>query len=209
MIELQALEQDALTEIFNIGVGIAADAIYQMVGERVPLSVPVIELTSQQGARQRYLARESRQLCAIRQIYEGEFDTDAILMFPQESSQELACMMVGSDLPADQLAEMTQDAMAELGNIILNAVISNLASSLKMSLEGTLPVVGVISADSVFSQRAGRQDEGQDAAPVLALMIDFELSAKRVSGYLAFLLDEQSSHKLIERLGHYIQGSTS
>lgn len=209
MIELEALEQDALTEIFSIGVGIAADAIYQMVGEHVPLSVPVIELTSQQGARKHYLARESRQLCAIRQTYEGEFDTDAILMFPQESSHELARMMVGSDLPAEQLAEMAQDAMAELGNIILNAVISNLASSLKMSLEGTLPVVGVINADTMFSPRVGHQGEGQDAAPVLALMIDFELSAKRVSGYLAFLLDEQSSHKLIERLSHYIHGTTA
>ena len=36
MIELPELEQDALTEIFNIGVGIAADALYQMVGEQVP-----------------------------------------------------------------------------------------------------------------------------------------------------------------------------
>jgi chemotaxis protein CheY-P-specific phosphatase CheC len=51
MIALEALEQDALTEIFNIGVGIAADALYQMVGEHVPLSVPVIELTSQHEAQ--------------------------------------------------------------------------------------------------------------------------------------------------------------
>ena len=50
MIELGELEQDALTEIFNVGVGIAADALYQMGGEHVPLSVPVVELTSQHEA---------------------------------------------------------------------------------------------------------------------------------------------------------------
>jgi chemotaxis protein CheC len=65
-------------------------------------------------------------LCAIRQTYEGEFDTDAILMFAQESSLDLVRMMVGNDLPEEELGEMAQDAMAELGNIILNAVISNL-----------------------------------------------------------------------------------
>lgn len=209
MIALEALAQDALTEIFNIGVGIAADALYQMVGEHVPLSVPVIELTSQHEAKKHYLDREPRQLCAIRQTYEGEFDTDAILMFAQESSLDLVRMMAGNDLPEEELAEMAQDAMAELGNIILNAVISNLASSLKMSLEGTLPVVGVISSDTVFITHAGEQAAGQEAAPVLALTIDFELTAKRVRGYLVFLLDEPSTSKLIERLGHYINGTTA
>jgi chemotaxis protein CheC len=204
MIELHELEQDALTEIFNIGVGIAADALYQMVGEQVPLSVPVVELTSQRGAKRHFLDREKRLLCAIRQTYSGEFTIDAVLMFPQESSDALVRMMVGSDLPAEQLAEMTTDALAELGNIVLNAVISNLASTLKLSLEGSLPDVSVISSEAIFTQRAGSGGVIDENTPVLALMIDFELSTQRASGYLAFLMDIPSSELLIGQLTRYV-----
>lgn len=207
MIELHELEQDALTEIFNIGVGIAADALYQMVGEQVPLSVPVVELTSQRGAKRHYLDREKRLLCAIRQTYTGEFTTDAVLMFPQESSDALVRMMVGNDLPAEQLAEMTTDALAELGNIVLNAVISHLASTLNMSLEGSLPDVSVISSEAIFTQRADNNGVVDESAPVLALMIDFELSTQRASGYLAFLMDTPSSDKLIGQLTRYVNAS--
>jgi chemotaxis protein CheC len=128
-------------------------------------------------------------------------------MFPQDSSDALVRMMVGSDLPPQQLAEMETDAMAELGNIVLNAVISNLASTLNMSLEGSLPVVSVIRSDAIFTQRTGSGGAIDENAPVLALMIDFELSTQRASGYLAFLLDTPSSELLIGQLTRYVNAS--
>lgn len=208
MISLSELEQDALTEIFNIGVGLAADALYQMTGEHVPLSVPVVELTSQKGARQHFLEREQRPLCAIRQTYQGAFSTEAVLMFPDEGREHLVRMMVGDDFPQEQLGEMEQDAMGELGNIILNAVISNLASSLSMRLEGTLPVVSLASADSVLCVQT-TADATDESTQVLALMIDFELGRQRVGGYLAFLLEPESSQTLLQHLSRYVGGDAA
>lgn len=208
MISLSELEQDALTEIFNIGVGLAADALYQMTGEHVPLSVPVVELTSQKGARQHFLEREQRPLCAIRQTYQGAFSTEAVLMFPDEGREHLVRMMVGDDFPQEQLGEMEQDAMGELGNIILNAVISNLASSLSMRLEGTLPVVSLASADTVLCVQT-TADATDESTQVLALMIDFELGRQRVGGYLAFLLEPESSQTLLQHLSRYVGGDAA
>lgn len=204
---LKELEQDALTEIFNIGVGMAADVLSQMVGERVKLSVPVVELTNQQQAKNYYLEREQRQVCAIRQTFSGEVTTDAILMFPEENSLELVRLMVGGDLPLEQLTEMEQDAMAEIGNIILNAVISSISSTLGLTFEGSLPDVSVVTTENIFSHRTGAIQVSDAKAPVLALTIDFELSTRQVRGYLAFLLDIPSSEKLISRLDRFMNGS--
>lgn len=209
MMALKELEQDALKEIFNIGVGIAADVLSQMVQEQVRLSVPVVELTTQLNARNYYLAREQRPLCAIRQTYRGEVTTDAILMFPEENSLELVRLMVGGDLPLEQLTEMEQDAMAEIGNIILNAVISSLSSSLDLTFEGSLPEVSVVTSGSIFSSQSTSHQTRDDAAPVLVLTIDFELSVRQVSGYLAFLLDIPSSEKLVSRIGRFIDGAAA
>ncbi len=209
MIALTELERDALTEMFNLGVGLAADVLSQMVNEPVQLSVPQVELTSQQLAKNYYLAREPRPLCAIRQTYSGDVTTQAILMFPEENSLELVRLMVGNDMPLEQLTEMEEDAMAEIGNIILNAVISSISTSLDLTFEGSLPTVNVVSADNIFPQSASGDVGGEDQGSVLALTIDFSLSTRKVSGYLAFLLDIPSSATLIARLGSYIGASNA
>lgn len=206
---LSELEQDALTEIFNIGVGLAADVLSQMVNEPVRLSVPVVVLTSQRLASERFQSRENRPLCAVRQTYHGEVTTEAILMFPEENSLELVRLMVGSDLPLEELTEMEQDAMIEIGNIILNAIISSLSSMLCLSFEGSLPTLKIGTSDTIFvlnNSHPAPTPEVRDAI-VLMLTIDFELSDRQVNGYLAFLLDVRSSEILIKQLSQFIEGS--
>ncbi len=208
MMVLSELEQDALTEIFNIGVGLAADVLSQMVNEPVRLSVPVVILTSQRHASEHFQSRENRPLCAVRQTYRGEVTTEAILMFPEENSLELVRLMVGGDLPLEELTEMEQDAMIEIGNIILNAIISSLSSILRLTFEGSLPTLKVGTSDTIFvlnGTPSASVDEIHDAI-VLMLTIDFELSDRQVNGYLAFLLDVQSSETLISQLGQFIRG---
>lgn len=206
MITLTELEQDALAEIFNVGVGIATASLHSMTGQHVPVSVPVVEMTSLRQARHHFRHRENRPLCAIRQTYAGDFSTDAVLMFPEEHQHHLVRMMVGPELPEDELAEVTLDALGELGNIVLNAVISNLATSLHMELEGSIPVVEFLTADEILVHKSTGDCVDDEASPVLTLMIDFELSAQRVGGYLAFLLDNESSERLLLDLAAHIEG---
>lgn len=207
MITLNELEKDALGEIFNIGVGAAADVLSQMVNDTVRLSVPTVEVLNHEQANQYYVERIKRPLCAIRQTYVGEVTTEAILMFPEENSLELVRAMVGSEMPVAQLLDMEQDAMAEIGNIILNAIVSSMSSTLQLSFDGSLPEVSVISAERIISEVASKSENGSDLATVLALTIDFSLSARAVNGYLAFLLDIPSSEKLVASVGQYINGA--
>ena len=43
---LSELEQDAIAEAFNIGIGKAGSALSEMVGKEVTLSVPQLSITS-------------------------------------------------------------------------------------------------------------------------------------------------------------------
>lgn len=204
MMKLSDLELDALGEIFNIGVGLAADVMSQMVNETVRLSVPAVEVVSHEQAGHYFVERIKRPLCAIRQTYVGDVTTDAILMFPEDNSLELVRAMVGDDVPADQLADMERDAMAEIGNIILNAVISSISNSLELSFDGSLPEVSIIDTQGIFTELVARSQSGSHPSSVLALTIDFALESRKVNGYLAFLLDIPSSELLVARLSSYI-----
>lgn len=206
MMKLNELEHDALGEIFNIGVGLAADVLSQMVNETVRLSVPVVEMVSHEQANSYYVQRVKRPLCAIRQTYVGEVTTEAILMFPEENSLELVRAMVGNEVPVEELSDMERDAMAEIGNIILNAVISSMSTTLGLAFDGSLPEVSVIDAEGIFNDAIGRSEAGGEPSTVLALTIDFELATRQVNGYLAFLLDIPSSERLRSRIAAYIDG---
>jgi chemotaxis protein CheC len=110
-------------------------------------------------------------------------------------------MMAGSELEQTQLTELTHDAMAELGNIVLNAVISALATSLEITLEGSIPVVDEMRSESLFAGAgSGRSDV------VLVLMIDFLLSPQHVNGFLVFLMSADSIRSLQERLLRHVTG---
>lgn len=141
----------------------------------------------------------------MRQTYSGEVSAEAILMFPERNSLELVRMMVGDELGLEHLTEMEQEAMAEIGNVILNAVVAKLGEMLRLEFDGSLPAVDVVSSDRIFCAGT-RAPAGDHDSSVLVLQIKFELSSRCIHGYLAFLLDLSSTHGLRMRLAEFLQG---
>lgn len=196
--KLNELAMDALTEMFNLGVGQAAHAFSQIAGDAVLLTVPRVLLLPRAQARQRLGMDGEDAVSAVRQQYTGAISAEAVLMFPAERGLELVRMMVGSDLPLDQLAEMEQEALAEIGNILLNSVMASLADSFQIQLDGSLPTVELSQVGDVLNL---------DHHPeVLVLLIDiqFEVAAREVKGMLAFLLDVPSQGMLEQLLAHFL-----
>ena len=50
MVELSAEERDVITELMNMGVGLAAASFSEMIGEEVLLSVPEVEVLPREAA---------------------------------------------------------------------------------------------------------------------------------------------------------------
>jgi len=188
---LNALELDALTEIFNVGVGQAANALSQLAGANVRLTLPRVVMLSKQGLSNELTENGSDdRICAVRQAFSGVLNTEAVLMFPVQQSLQLVQMMVGDDVPLEQLGEMEQEALAEIGNILLNSVVSGVADVLKLQFEGSLPYVelGPVQ-DVLFAQ-------GDPTDLVLSLQIDFAIDTLQIRGFMVFLLDVESVESL-------------
>ena len=118
-------------------------------------------------------------------------------MFPEEKSLEIVRLMVGQSLSLEELSEMEQEAMSEIGNIILNSCMATLANASGRELQGSLPMYHVGTGDDILG-RAGKQWDGV----VLTLKIDFNIERHHIYGYVAFLLDMPA----LQDLQHYIDG---
>ncbi|MEC4721155.1 chemotaxis protein CheX [Noviherbaspirillum sp. CPCC 100848] len=201
MFQLTELQHDALVEIFNIGVGQAAAAMSRIVNEEVTMSVPHIAFQSRAEVAHTLGSTEGRRICAIAQQFNGAFDTEAFLMFPEEKSLEIVRLMVGQSLSLEELSEMEQEAMSEIGNIILNSCMATLANASGKELQGSLPMYHVGTGNDILSQ-SGKQWDGV----VLTLKIDFNIERHHIYGYVAFLLDLPALHDLTQYIDSYLAG---
>lgn len=197
--ELNEIERDALTEVFNIGVGQAAAAMSQMVNEEVSLSVPRFVFTSRKAVAKTLTDDVGQRICGVSQRFQGTFDADAILMFPESKSLEIVRMMIGDDIPLEELTDMEQEALSEIGNIILNALIGSLANIFGCEFSCSLPVFHLGTSSEIL-----QVDETSDNATVLLLHIDFNLEKRQINGYVAFLLDISSMQGLKDSINRFI-----
>src|SRR5580704_16944108 len=138
---LTELERDALGEIANIAMGRAANSIRLMVGHQVLLSVPAVEILSKKAAALAVATPDNRILVAVRQDFKGAFSGRALLIFPETSSLELMRAVIGRSLSLKDVIENQDEALAEIGNVILNSWLATIANLLKRNLPVSLPTV--------------------------------------------------------------------
>jgi chemotaxis protein CheC len=194
---LTELEQDTLAELSNIAMARAANSLRQMVEHEVVLSVPSVEIVSKEAATQIIGRPDNPPLVAVRQDFSGPFSGRALLIFPEANSLELVRVVVGRQMPLEDIGNLEDEALAETGNIILNSWVATIANLLKRSLKMSLPVV--LRGDGVQMLKG---DEAQNL--VLFLHIRFEISQKEIRGYVALLMDIPSIAELRSLIAEFV-----
>ena len=198
---LTAFELDALTELVNIGVSRAAASLRELVGEQVLLSVPNVLLVSRSRAVEILAEREPSRLVAVHQVFEGDITGRALLIFPDTKSLELVRAVTGGELPLEEIIELEHEALAEIGNIILNGCLATIANMLQRNLKMSLPEI-VRGAPEVFFSFQPPPEAGD---VVMFLYINFAIRQRDITGYIAMLMDMPSLAALQVLLDEFIE----
>lgn len=199
---LSELERDALAEVSNIAMARAANSLRQMVEHEVRLSVPSVEILSQEAATRVVGKPDNPNLVAVRQDFIGAFSGRALLIFPEANSLELVRAVVGPKLSLEDIVDLEDEALAETGNIILNSWIATIANLLKQSLKMSLPVVVRGNGRYMFENLEARD------RLILFLHISFEISKKEIRGYVALLMDVPSIDQLRLLISDFVSSVT-
>ncbi|WP_029011162.1 chemotaxis protein CheX [Azospirillum halopraeferens] len=201
MIDLDELEHDALAELVNMGVGRAATHLSRMIREQVSLSVPSVRVVARDAAVQALTRSGPSPFVAVSQSFEGRFSGRALLIFPEVNSLELVRAAVGDDHDLEEIVDLEQEALTEMGNVILNGCLSVIANALHESLDISLPSVVRGDGPTVL---LGPVRPEPAAELVLLLYIDFSVRSRNIRGYLALLMDLPSLNALRELIHRFI-----
>ena len=192
---------DAVTEIINVGMGSAAASLSEMVSDDVKISVPGVEFVTRTDAANSIAGKAKTNLSGVHQNFEGTFSGEALLLFPEKHSLELVRAVVGDEVGLDDLTEMEQDAMREIGNIILNACLCSIADMINQQVRGDIPgfVKGPIDEIFVLDNK-----QNSNHQIVLLLNMDFSIERKKIRGYVTFLMDMTSIDVLKQQINAFL-----
>jgi chemotaxis protein CheC len=184
--DLSIDELDGISEAFNIGVGMAAASLSQMVGQEVALNVPQIALLERERIIEDMRHSGVDRVTGVREQFGGPFAGHALLVFPESRGLELVRLLLRQEVDLDFLTDLEQEALVEVGNIILNACIASLASIMGEEIvnEVPAPVKGEIGEILSVPKMT---DSNTDC--LIRLHIEFSVKQVDIQGHIIFLME--------------------
>lgn len=205
MIQLTELQRDAVTELLNIAIGHAASALNEMVEEEVRLSVPFIDFVGRTEAAERLqkASPEDNRSIAVKQHFDGQFYGDVMLIFPERKSLDLVRSIMGDAVPLESMTELEQEALMEVGNVILNACLGSMANQLSQRIESSLPIY--VRGNGRKILEVGDEADLPRGDLVMFLHVDFALQKRDIYGYVAFVMDIASAQSFRDLIDEYMR----
>lgn len=199
---LNDLQNDVLTETFNLGMGAAASALSQMVEEEVKLSVPELLFMSKSEAAETIASQTVKNVTGVSQDFNGSVGGQALLLFPSHKSLELVRLLLKDAVPLNQLTEFEEEALSEIGNIILNSGLASLAHMFGEEIKTGLPIFIQGTTTEIFNDNT---EELNETEIILFLRVDFHVEKYSIDGYITIILDVRSVQILKHNIDRYLK----
>lgn len=199
---LNERQLDALQELSNIGMGHAATALSQLIGDSVLIRVPRVTVTDLSQVPE-LLGGAEKVVSGITLQILGDARGTILLIFPQECSRQLVERLLQTDLPEEgAFDEIAASTLKEVGNILASAYLSALGNLLNMTLIPSIPMLshdmtGAI-VDYLLSELA---EEGDLALMMEAEFYDRSGKSESLGGHFFLLPDPKSLQVLLEAVG--------
>jgi chemotaxis protein CheC len=181
-VNVDQLDQDALTELFNIGLHRAAAALSDLTGQRIIVDLPRLWICPIEEMHARLVDLLEGDLATVHQIFKGTVTGDAVLVLDYESATRLAGLMTNGGVAlGGRLDQSAREVLAEAGNVILSSCLSSFGDMLQVSVSFSVPRMHVESLEGLL--RSLRVDT-EDLSYALLAATRFRLTEGEVGGYL-------------------------
>lgn len=182
---LSKIQQDALSEIINMGFGRAANALSILVKKRVVLQTPEANVFPIAELHKAFSIFGNQGITTIRQSFYGGISGDMALLIENQSATGLIDMVRESELVKRSITEQDQNDLLEIGNILLNAFCGSFGNFLNISIVFSIPEFYQGDIQNVIDTLMGESKEIQYAVVV---KVHFNLAQGSVEGYVVILM---------------------
>lgn len=198
MIELSTIQESALREIGNIGAGHAATALSQLMGKKITIAVPVVQLVQARD----FLERADGKLLVAAVYFKVVGDAKGGILFylSREEALKLADALLKLKLGSTkELGQLEESALKETGSILSASYLSAASELTKMTLIPSVPRFLLDSMEKVF-QTAFEKEREESPRGLIVIENVFIEATTRVTGHFLFMPDEEGLSLMLEKL---------
>ncbi len=200
-LNLTELQREALIELLNISVGTAAAVLSEMANTEIKLSVPMLdEMPRREVAELVQSTIEENNIVTIAMQTEGFLRGKSMLIFSEQSSLALVRSILREHVPLQMLTELEEEALTEVGNVVLNACLATFSNLLQEKVVTSIPYCSSGSAQELI---------GDDDVIILFLRVDFTHQHGKEQGFITLILDVESIQTIPASLDQYIESISS
>jgi len=193
--EIDNIKKDILKEVVNIGAGNAASAFSEMVGQKVDMTVPSVELIPLEELPS-ITGDEEDYIACIMINFSGEISGKVLLIVEMFNVEKiLKLIFAGDELPE---RDIQHSALNELGNILSGAYLKAINNFTGLDLNQNVPVSAYDMAGAVLSSSV--IDYSQTEESILLLETEFIVDKDKIELFYFFIPEKESLDTLFERL---------
>lgn len=200
---LSEQQRDALSELINIGFGRAASALSILVGQRVLLEAPQVNLfpITQMNVALETLSGD--EITTVHQVFSGKLSGDAMLLMDTASATSLVDLLSGGTGDPHRMSDQDRETLRETGNILLNAFTGSFGNLLQVHISFAVPR---LHYDSLKNMMASLMIDQRELEYALIVRVNFRVVQGDVSGYVIIVMGIQSFEALMDamRVSGYI-----
>ena len=204
MEELSGQYYDVLKELGNIGAGNATTALAQMLGSKVDMSVPQVQLLDFNVLGDT-VGGEDEIMAGIYLQVEGDIQGNMMFIQKKVSAAHLINKMMAGmiEIKDEEVAdyefgEMECSAIKEVGNIITGAYLNALSSLTNLKIYPSVPQLAIDMAGALLSVPA--VEFGLFADKILLVQTKFSDDVE-LDGFFILIPDMESYEKILTVLG--------
>lgn len=225
---LSAEQEDFLKEMMNIGTGLAATALTQLLGLNVDTVIPTVRV----GSVDKLLPHipvisndPSRLVKGVKMRMLGSCTGDLLFIVPQEDQEILASMAarsnagwLSSNAGSSSLAveaaarispsdDLMQSTICEMGNILAGVYLTGIYKFCGLSIVHTVPVLSTDMIQALLDESISLLSSDQRGSIMVenefnAILVDNELNAGQIklTAYLLIIPSAESVNVLVESI---------
>ncbi|MBU3198751.1 chemotaxis protein CheC [Clostridium estertheticum] len=193
--ELTTMQLDVLQEVGNIGAGNAATALSELLNEKVDMSVPAVNIIPFDDI----FSSIDVEVVVIGVVVRVLGDIPGNILFTLEKDVALRIIsgLVGEE--QQQITELGNSALCEIGNIISSSFMNAIAELTKLEVRPSVPAVALDMMAAILSTTF--IESGQFDEYVLDLETNFLQENEKIRGHFYYIPMPGSLEKILNSLG--------
>lgn len=197
--QMNDMQFDVLKEIGNIGAGNATTALSQMVGSRIDMKTPSVQLTDI-GAISDIVGGPENIIVGILITLSEDIEGMMMFVLEQSTAHFYVNILMGKNLDDfSDFDEMDLSVLQEIGNILSGAYLSSLSTLTNLHINQSIPYMTIDMAGAILSVPAIEFGKLGDKA----LLIQSKICEddNEANGYFILIPTEESYSKILSSLG--------